>query len=377
MSDRLAAADVPRLRRECAEWTARRGAEMNELMIGYGRGTLVPTVLGPALAAEALAAEEAARLGAAELFYAGPDVVELVNAAAPSMPEFAPRAWDLPAPCGLIVFGAPLATRGPTPEEELFAELHGAPQTVLQDIQTTEVIAAGWGPWDPTVPHWATSLTQQGKQAHLRQPHGGGWVWMSFYTLPGEAAKAQILEAIAAARTAAARAQATAALDFHGRGLTNENEFAFALCPDEFAEGTTEDDYKLPDAEGTLSVWARAVLATFQLMRQPKITTTADEPIARPERRAHVRARIPEPSAVHTVTLRGRPAEPHAPAADGTGRTLSVRFPVGPFWRNQWYPSQQTHRPKLIPQYMKGPADAPVVGAERVRIITDPAGGTR
>jgi hypothetical protein len=30
-------------------------------------------------------------------------------------------------------------------------------------------------------------------------------------------------------------------------------------------------------------------------------------------------------------------------------------------WRNQWYPSMQAHRPKYIPEHIKGPEDKPLI----------------
>lgn len=45
---------------------------------------------------------------------------------------------------------------------------------------------------------------------------------------------------------------------------------------------------------------------------------------------------------------------------------------VSSFWRQQWYPATQEHKPILILPFMKGPADKPALGADRVFLPPKP-----
>lgn len=58
-----------------------------------------------------------------------------------------------------------------------------------------------------------------------------------------------------------------------------------------------------------------------------------------------------------------------APATEGSGRKLSVRFVVKGFWRNQWYATRQEHAPKYIESHLRGPADAPLKTAPTVYVV--------
>lgn len=64
----------------------------------------------------------------------------------------------------------------------------------------------------------------------------------------------------------------------------------------------------------------------------------------------------PLKSELKVITLRER-------EGNRTGEQFQVdwscRWHVRAHWRNQWYPSEQAHRPKLIADYIKGPDDKP------------------
>lgn len=381
---RYAPADAPRLRREMVEWTRDYAVWWTEYMLGQRRQALYPDAPTARHAAEVLAAEETARLTGAEVFYADAEVAALVQRIAPSMPLFAPRPWDFPAPTGFILFGEPLAARPIDDMERAHADRMGIDADLLQ--LDAEVVAASWGPWEPggRYPGWATALPTQAEFWR----HGGG-MWISFYAdrhpLSHERATArraeihdQLRRTGRTARGLEVIADADALVQLEQLAATDsplhpENETAFALRPEELPPGATEEDYGIADIEGTISPWARALLATFLLMRQDGVGQATTERVARPERKRHTRAKLPDTGDIHVIRLHRRTPTPATPgAATPTGRHLSVRFPVGPFWRNQYYPSTKTHRPKLIAQYLKGPADAPLVGADRVRVITAP-----
>ena len=52
-----------------------------------------------------------------------------------------------------------------------------------------------------------------------------------------------------------------------------------------------------------------------------------------------------------TVYLR---AESDSTPTEGTGRHVSCRYYVEPFWRNQYYPSENDHHPKLVVDHWRG-----------------------
>lgn len=350
---------LPRIRRELLDWQRTQGAFWMHQMIAVGQQSILPNAATQAEQARVLATEEAGRLEAAELFYAGADVVDLVSAAAPSMPLFAPRPWDFPAPAGMILFGKPLVSRPIYDHERELAKNLGLDTRVMGDGEY-QVVAAVWGPWSPQTadPAWLRGS----KPGAVRQWEPAGGIWMTFYTARQDLADLAHLKPAARARLAAMTGP-----------LNQENEVAFALQPEpgEVPEGFTAEDYLIPDTEGSVTPWARAALAVFQLMRQERITERSSQHVPRAEQKRYTRAGLIPPGKVHLVKLRGRAARGTAtPGASGRG--LSVRFPVGPFWRNQWFPSQQVHRPILIAQFFKGPEDAPFVGADRVRIIAAP-----
>lgn len=68
--------------------------------------------------------------------------------------------------------------------------------------------------------------------------------------------------------------------------------------------------------------------------------------------------RVHERRDVTVVRLRrGKESEEAEPA----GRGLTIQFPVRGHWRNQWFPSIESHRQVWISPYVKGPDGAPFV----------------
>lgn len=63
-------------------------------------------------------------------------------------------------------------------------------------------------------------------------------------------------------------------------------------------------------------------------------------------------------------------AEETPPGADS--REWRHRWVVRGHWRNHWYPSLKDHRPVWISPYLKGPADAPLLGGEKVTVVNAP-----
>ena len=351
---RLRAMDVPGLRRELAAWYGGpQGVQYYHNAIVLGQQELCPPG-PPQQAAGQLAAAEAARLSTGDLWYIDEDLCALLNAAHPSMPAFAPRPADLPSQTGFAVFAEPIATypaevtRQGTAGDlvEVLAttggeEFRDAAERMYSDSAT--IVAVSWGPVEN--PHWAA-----------------GGLWMSFYA----ASQLHFGDILRDDPAAARRAQAMLP------PLTVDNEAAIAWRPD----GAPANRYQLPHASaataGTLS-WARLVFATFQLAAQANLAETERQPTPRPERRRTQRAGLPERD-VRIVRLRRGLADQRAAAqpAGAGGREWRHRWVVRGHWRNQWYPSLGDHRPKWIAPYLKGPDDAPLLGGEKVTVVTAP-----
>jgi hypothetical protein len=131
----------------------------------------------------------------------------------------------------------------------------------------------------------------------------------------------------------------------------------------------TTDFSKLPASNPKMEesmLEDRRVLATFWALCSQKITLEEtwkpDRNIRRQAQREGWRS-IP---AVRVIRLREA-----APKGKGDHRDVdwSHRWIVGAHWRNQWYPSDKEHRPKLIDAYQKGPADKPLVVRETVKAL--------
>jgi len=114
----------------------------------------------------------------------------------------------------------------------------------------------------------------------------------------------------------------------------------------------------------------RKRLATLWLLAsQPGIASVRQEHGDRAHQRREKRAgREPQPITIVTLpkARAARSEEPSVP----TGRHLTVRFFVEGFWRNQPYgPERAYRRPTWVHAHWRGPADAPVVVRDKVRVV--------
>jgi len=140
----------------------------------------------------------------------------------------------------------------------------------------------------------------------------------------------------------------------------------------EWPTGTMISDFSLlgeeePDREASM-MEDRRLLATFWALCSQRITLEERwEPTDRHVRRQFARRKDAIPPAVRVIRLR----EPTARTRrDGEGEVeWSHRWIVGEHWRNQWYASEQKHRPKLIHAYQKGPSDKPLLVRETVKAL--------
>jgi hypothetical protein len=109
----------------------------------------------------------------------------------------------------------------------------------------------------------------------------------------------------------------------------------------------------------------RFAVAFFRFINQRIITADAQD-LPRQMRRAQARAG--KPTSVQLFKLRRTENQPEE-HGDPTGRHISVQYYVNPFWRNQWYPSIQQHRPVCVIGHWRGPADGPISDALKIVLI--------
>jgi len=335
------AADVPRLRRELADWIATRGPDHYAEMIRLGKQPVRPPG-PPGIVGTRLAHDEAKRLTDADLWYLDQDLCELLQAAHHTMPRFAPTPQDLPSHTGFAVFAEPIADRDPADELHLadyiqqLALDHDA-ASAITDL-SVQIGAVSWGP----LPYPDSA----------KAPAGG--VWMSFY--------------------AHTRLHTIADPDLRRRALAMvppmmvDNEAVVPWTPD----GADLERWTLPapGSFGTTYGWAAMVFAAFRLATQPNLAEQNVERIPRPERRRTQRAQLPERD-VRVVRLRRGLGGDHA-TGDGS-RAYQHRWIVRGHWRNQpWGPGHELRRPTYILPHLKGPDGAPLIGGDRVTEATAP-----
>jgi hypothetical protein len=105
--------------------------------------------------------------------------------------------------------------------------------------------------------------------------------------------------------------------------------------------------------------FTKLLLAFLRFVAEPWVDPRAMVP-GRAARRRSLRKKL-EPQ-VHVVRLRRREQQHHASSdSDSIEFEWSCRWIVQGHWRNQWYPSLQSHRPRWISEYVKGPEDKPLV----------------
>jgi len=101
----------------------------------------------------------------------------------------------------------------------------------------------------------------------------------------------------------------------------------------------------------------RWVYCALYLMAQRLAVTTHVEPSRAAKRRAE-RNREALPPIIRVIGLRRM--EEERPKASGTPVDWNWQWEVRGHWRNQWFPSENAHRPVFIEAYIKGPDDKPL-----------------
>lgn len=343
--------DVARLRRELIAWNAAggRGEAAYLEAILLGRQPVKPPGR-PDVVAAVLAECERQRLEAADLWFVDADLCDVVQVAYPSMPAFAPQPQDLPSQAGFVIFEKPVGLL--TQEEIGFDSEWALGDPLLAQVLAcgSRVVAASWSP-----------LTVPGMP--VRGPAGAAW--LTFY---GETNLNRMEVPAGPDRDRLLLAQRLSPRP----EMTPEDEIAFAWCP----PGLTPEQqqrYVIPtDRVSSVGKWASMLFAMFQIARQQNLTQTDAETVARPERRRTLKAGLRAPGDIRVVRMRQRKPAETAAAAPRAGKTFQHRWVIRGHWRNVWYATQQTHRPRWFPQTLAVPAgceDAPLLGGDKVTRI--------
>jgi len=332
--------DVPALRRELAEWhSSPRSVEMYMMAVVLGKQPIKPSG-NPLSVAASLAATEYRRISQADLWYFDTDLCDLLEQAAPTMPTFSPTPQDLPSKTGFVTFARPIALR-PAETDRLIADHiiaesdHETKASVEQILDgKVEICAASWGPGDYTVDN----------------KYRAGYTWISFY------AKSHARDAVSAGRRhlidlPTLLVDGEAIIPWTPEGVQPDEIQFFTLNTEKIA--------------GTTLSWGALLLAAFRLAQERSLVDPITQPTSRPERRRTQRADLP-PRDVRIIRLHRRLAEQRT--TQSAGREYRSRWIVRGHWRRQWYPSIESHRPRWIHPYLKGPAEGTLLGGDRVHV---------
>ena len=120
-----------------------------------------------------------------------------------------------------------------------------------------------------------------------------------------------------------------------------------------------DTDEGISTAEQDMGLWARKILAIFFLFLEEPLTLQTTERISRAERRR--RSKEEEAPEIQIIQLRQAKRDSTGQLeVSSSQRAYNVRWTVDPHWRNQYYASTDTHKPKYIHAYVKGPEGKPL-----------------
>jgi hypothetical protein len=278
----------------------------------------------------------------AETIAVTPDMCELLEAAAESIPAYPLQASDLPCPRGWAFFDSGIMVRDRRMRDVVVKAIAWQP---MFSGMTEEEFP---GP-ESERPHSAVMTIPELEEGRERvgtviviftdphDPRDHMWEDTSIYD----------------------RRQMPALL------YLNHFTWAFGRTSDELVR------MEAAETEEAAMSWlhlSNCVAAFFRIVLEPFIDTSMKIPsrgVRRRRERAHVNIPL---EGVRVITLRR--ARENVPAGvphdSEDGDWYSYRFLVRGHWRNQWYPSQGRHAPKWIEPFVKGPEHAPFVHHDRV-----------
>lgn len=160
--------------------------------------------------------------------------------------------------------------------------------------------------------------------------------------------------------------------NWHTLSLVHETPWRFGTThrtKGDFMGGMEENkDIELSDEAFESGMQMLQTIHAFFLLCQQKIGMPEPTQATRGVRKrtGKVLPDRPIPD-VRVVTLRRyRDDDDHEVDPELRGREYSHRWIVDAFWRRQWYPSEQRHKPKWIAPYVKGPKDKPLILKDKV-----------
>lgn len=262
-----------------------------------------------------------ATLAQSELFLADHDMVDLLDTAAPTMPDQDLQLTDIITPHGFVYFATPLPDRSGQP---------------------------------PVLPLHAMSW------AFVNQDHPvlggraeGDSVLITSYVLAADVAALQGFTGPLPENTPRHIPSATVVWTVG------------TLIGEVFGEVPSHERF-------TPGFFQRVLAAFWTLVQQPRMTTTDKAAPGRPTdiRKARRTGIENAGEPVRVIRLHTTPATPQKTgtadgSADDHGK-MRVRALTRGHWRRQWYATVKSHRHIFIEAHWRGPADGPVVGGERV-----------
>jgi hypothetical protein len=270
-----------------------------------------------------LAAAEVRRVRASELFYVAVDMTAVAVAAGAAIPEFRLTPEDLPAPCGMLVWDRPGA--GPV-----------------------DVVAVTWGPGgNGDRPGVKLGLWVDADAVVAWHEAAGPGEWST-----GQSGRGFPRDAVATPEERA---------EMRWRRLLYQSDawLPWADEPDGWF-----DYEKIPER---LDV-ARTLVATWLLMGQTIVSERVER--THPAERRRLARRGDPTGDVRYVALRRLTRGPDGEAAESRRPgSRHHRWWTRGHWRNQWYPSQDRHRPIWISPHVRGPEGAPLLHRETVHTL--------
>jgi hypothetical protein len=106
------------------------------------------------------------------------------------------------------------------------------------------------------------------------------------------------------------------------------------------------------------------LMTVWTLLNQRIAVKETYEPSRAHRRRAEKEGKD-TPSTVTVIRLR-RPSRDNGAEADSSPIDWTHRWVVNGFWRNQYHPSTDSHKPTWIAPYIKGPDDKPLILKDRI-----------
>lgn len=358
--------ELPELRQTLVDWTRRTAPWFwRETHMRGSKFYLPPDLrhLPIPQAIEKLANRYADTLDKATLYSVTPEMTFL--AAKTAMPKFLLSLDMPPVPKGFIVWQMPIG-----------AAEHTQRMQIEVDRATGDVTSASLHEWlegikDEDVPVVAASWELSDDQSQVMV------VW---YTQPEDVylkglSPNQAVEARTIIAPLAFEREQILPVGQQLDWFTSDDEPRLELTVkvelDKVPASMREEAIKRNnDVLPSLDQMTKTLLASWMLMRMRFAKTQVELP-DRAARKRLLRAGASEEQAragVQVIKM-GGPLRQQKPKDSEPAFRWKKRRIVGPFVRNQWYPSTAEHKPKLVEPYIAGPEGAPIGNAEKVYLL--------